>query len=72
MPDPAINERLRTVKCPTCGKAVVWCADSRYRPFCSERCRKIDLGGWASESYRVPSAPPDDGSGAEAPDSPSH
>ena len=44
----------RTVACPRCGKAVVWSAASRFRPFCSERCRLIDLGAWASESYRVP------------------
>jgi len=30
-----------------------------YRPFCSARCRQIDLGAWASEAYRVPTAPPD-------------
>jgi hypothetical protein len=54
----------RTVACPTCGAAVVWNNDSRFRPFCSERCRLIDLGAWASESYRVPvnddPAPTDD------------
>ena len=46
------------VKCPTCGKDVPWVPESRYRPFCSERCRKIDLGAWASEDYRVPEAVP--------------
>ncbi len=51
----------RIVKCPTCGKPVEWRAENRYRPFCSERCKKIDLGAWASEAYRVPSAPPDPG-----------
>jgi hypothetical protein len=33
---------------------VVWDAASPYRPFCSERCKMIDLGAWATESYRVP------------------
>jgi len=47
------------VKCPSCGKAVEWKAENRFRPFCSERCKQIDLGAWASESYRVPSSPPD-------------
>lgn len=42
------------VTCPQCGKEVVWCNDSRYRPFCSERCKLIDLGQWAAENYRVP------------------
>ena len=49
----------RVVPCPRCGKAVEWTPESRYRPFCSERCKLIDLGAWASESYRVvtPEAP---------------
>ena len=33
---------------------VEWAVENRWRPFCSERCRLIDLGAWASESYRVP------------------
>ena len=32
----------------------MWDPANRYRPFCSERCRIIDLGAWASESYRIP------------------
>ncbi len=48
----------RRVKCPTCGKEVSWVPESRYRPFCSERCRKIDLGAWAAEEYRVPETTP--------------
>ena len=44
---------VRTVACPTCGKPVEWEA-SVWRPFCSERCKLIDLGAWASERYRVP------------------
>lgn len=47
----------RTVTCPTCGKAVLWEAHNRFRPFCSERCRLIDLGAWAAEEYRVPEPP---------------
>jgi len=44
----------RTVRCPQCGAAVEWSPASRWRPFCSERCKLIDLGAWASEAYRVP------------------
>jgi endogenous inhibitor of DNA gyrase (YacG/DUF329 family) len=33
---------------------VEWDPQNRYRPFCSERCKMIDLGAWANESYRVP------------------
>lgn len=54
-----MSDAIRTVKCPTCGKAVEWLPENRYRPFCSARCRQIDLGAWASEAYRVPSSPPD-------------
>jgi len=41
------------VKCPTCGKFIVWSKDQQWRPFCSERCRMIDLGSWADENYRI-------------------
>jgi endogenous inhibitor of DNA gyrase (YacG/DUF329 family) len=41
------------MKCPTCGKPVEW-KDNPFRPFCSERCKLIDLGRWVSEEYRVP------------------
>lgn len=44
----------RFVPCPACGKPVAWGVENRYRPFCSERCKAIDLGAWAAEEYRVP------------------
>jgi len=50
-----------TVKCPQCGVDVLWAPASKWRPFCSERCRQLDLGAWASESYRVPAEAPPDG-----------
>lgn len=51
----------RIVNCPQCGKPVRWGPESPWRPFCSERCKNIDLGAWASEAYRVPGTePPDD------------
>jgi len=43
-----------TVPCPTCGKTIEWLPQNTWRPFCSERCKKIDLGAWANEEYRVP------------------
>ena len=46
--------KARVVNCPQCGKAVAWDSANRHRPFCSERCRVIDLGAWASENYRIP------------------
>jgi endogenous inhibitor of DNA gyrase (YacG/DUF329 family) len=48
--------KARTVACPNCGVAVPWTPASRWRPFCSERCKIIDFGGWASEAYRVATA----------------
>jgi uncharacterized protein len=55
---------MTTVNCPTCGKPVEWTEAARWRPFCSERCRLIDLGEWISESHRIPGEPVDP-SGAE-------
>lgn len=43
-----------TVKCPTCGRPVEWTAEQKWRPFCSERCKLIDLGAWADEAHRIP------------------
>ncbi len=45
--------RLKTFKCPLCGKETAW-EGNPYRPFCSERCRLIDLGAWSGEEYRIP------------------
>ncbi len=47
-------DRQRSVVCPICRKSVAWTPDNRFRPFCSERCKLIDLGAWASEAYRAP------------------
>lgn len=41
------------VACPTCAKQHEWTSENKYRPFCSERCKQIDLGAWASDQYRV-------------------
>jgi endogenous inhibitor of DNA gyrase (YacG/DUF329 family) len=54
----------RIVNCPVCGAPAAWGAGNPHRPFCSERCKLIDLGQWASESYRVPDSQP----AAEQPD----
>jgi endogenous inhibitor of DNA gyrase (YacG/DUF329 family) len=50
----------RQVACPKCGAKVLWVPESRFRPFCSARCKGLDLGAWASEAYRVAGAAPDD------------
>jgi endogenous inhibitor of DNA gyrase (YacG/DUF329 family) len=41
------------VKCPTCKRTLEW-STSEYRPFCSERCRLIDLGAWLTEKNAIP------------------
>ena len=45
------------VDCPTCGTAVEWNAAHTFRPFCSDRCKLIDLGAWASEEHKIPVGP---------------
>lgn len=58
---PAERNTPKRVACPTCGGESVYAPSNRWRPFCSERCRNIDLGAWASEQFRVPTqATPDD------------
>jgi endogenous inhibitor of DNA gyrase (YacG/DUF329 family) len=44
---------VRYVTCPRCGIAVAWLPANPFRPFCSERCKTIDLGAWATEQYAV-------------------
>jgi uncharacterized protein len=52
---------MTTVACPRCQRDVVWKPENKFRPFCSERCKLMDLGAWANEEYRIPNAtPPDD------------
>jgi endogenous inhibitor of DNA gyrase (YacG/DUF329 family) len=46
-----------TVKCPTCRRPVEWSEASAYRPFCSDRCRLIDLGAWFAEQHAIPDEP---------------
>jgi len=48
---------MRTVSCPRCGAQAPYSSANPWRPFCSERCRIIDLGNWATEAYRVPASP---------------
>lgn len=47
------NKKPIKLNCPTCGKGVTWDSASPYKPFCSERCRLIDLGAWASEEHKI-------------------
>ena len=49
-------EPKRQRKCPLCGQP----AEEEFRPFCSKRCKQLDLGRWFDESYRVPVLETDD------------
>ncbi len=44
----------KQIKCPQCGRFTFYSLENPTRPFCSERCRLIDLGQWADEAYKVP------------------
>jgi endogenous inhibitor of DNA gyrase (YacG/DUF329 family) len=51
------SDKKRQVDCPTCQTRVVWSTSNQYRPFCSERCKLIDLGDWASEKHSIAGEP---------------
>ena len=53
MSEPTTQQQY--VPCPTCGRPVPWRPEEKWRPFCSERCKLIDLGEWFSEERRIPS-----------------
>jgi endogenous inhibitor of DNA gyrase (YacG/DUF329 family) len=55
----------RQFLCPTCGRRIEWTDAYPYRPFCSERCRLIDLGDWLTERNAIPGEAADDAAGAE-------
>jgi hypothetical protein len=61
---------VATVACPTCGKSVEWHGSAPWRPFCSERCKLIDLGEWMSERHRIPGEPADEGESTAEPPAP--
>jgi endogenous inhibitor of DNA gyrase (YacG/DUF329 family) len=49
-----LTVKPRKVNCPRCGTISEYSESNKWRPFCSERCRMIDLGKWAAEEYRMP------------------
>lgn len=50
--NPIGKELIMKIICPTCKNTTTW-EENPWRPFCSERCKLIDLGKWASEEYRI-------------------
>jgi endogenous inhibitor of DNA gyrase (YacG/DUF329 family) len=56
-----MSTALKIVVCPGCGGDSVFAPSNPYRPFCCQRCKNLDFGAWASESFRLPTeAPPED------------
>ncbi len=58
------KKKIKSLRCPTCRKIVL--ASDEHFPFCSERCRTIDLGKWASGAYVISTPVNDPESGGEA------
>lgn len=71
-PQPAADKpgaHSRVVACPQCGGDSIYASSNPYRPFCSQRCKNIDFGAWADESFRLAdNADPE----AQASDDPTH
>jgi endogenous inhibitor of DNA gyrase (YacG/DUF329 family) len=47
------------VQCPTCRRELTWSEQFPWRPFCSERCKMVDLGSWFAEERVIPGEPAD-------------
>lgn len=50
---------VQVIPCPRCKEPVRWNENARWKPFCSERCRMIDLGAWFAEEHAIPGEPVD-------------
>jgi len=48
------SSKVPQVKCPTCQQPVQWLPEQLFKPFCSERCKMVDLGEWVMEAKRIP------------------
>ncbi|MSR11508.1 MAG: DNA gyrase inhibitor YacG [Gammaproteobacteria bacterium] len=62
-----MTNSIKSVNCPTCQRKVIWSEQNVFRPFCSERCRLIDFGGWAGEKHSIASEPVFDDDDVEPP-----
>lgn len=51
-------QKIKQVPCPNCKEPAEFTPNNKYRPFCSERCKLIDLGDWANENYKIPDKNP--------------
>jgi len=60
-PDNIDPDETRRVICPSCAGESVYAPSNPFRPFCCERCKNLDFGAWASETFRVPTEAPPEG-----------
>ncbi len=51
---PSSQNFEKLVPCPSCGGDSIYALSNPYRPFCSARCKNVDLGAWANEDFRMP------------------
>lgn len=58
--NPAQDFAPRKVRCPGCAGLSLYSSANPYRPFCSARCKGVDLGAWASEEFKLPDETPPD------------
>ena len=56
--NPPESFKPRQVRCPACAGTSVYSPSNPYRPFCSARCKGVDLGAWASEEFILPDETP--------------
>ena len=56
------------VPCPTCKRSIVWSEEFPWRPFCSERCKMVDLGAWLTGAHAIPGEPVEGAPEAAAPE----
>ena len=57
------TQAVRIVSCPSCKGSSIYARSNPYRPFCSARCKNMDFGAWADESFRMAQSEDPDGSG---------
>jgi uncharacterized protein len=48
-----MQKKPPVVRCPACGGESLFAPSNEWRPFCSQRCKQVDFGAWASEEFRV-------------------
>jgi len=58
--NPPESFKPRQVRCPACAGTSLYSPNNPYRPFCSARCKGVDLGAWASEEFKLPDETPPD------------